>query len=212
MSCCESHEHDEDIFVGTIQVGKKVPNLTFDAFSPEEGEFTEVSFEEIQKAKKWTVLFFYPADFTFVCPTELADLADCHEKLKSLGVEVISMSCDTKFAHLAWRHSEPLLSNVKYLMGEDPNGRISNLFGIYDEETGKAMRGTIIINPEGIFQGIEVSFDNVGRNAAELVRKMEAHVYLRKHPNEVCPARWEKGAKTLTPSEKIVGKVGDALK
>jgi len=209
MSCCEHTEETE--LVPTIQVGKEVPAFTINAYNPVNFNFEEVSLESLRAAKKWVVLFFYPADFTFVCPTELADLADQYEKLQGMGVEVISMSTDTKFAHMAWRNSEQLLANVKYKMGEDPTGDVARHFGIYDEDTGLAHRGTFIISPAGKLVGSEINFDNVGRNAKELVRKLEANVYLADHPGEVCPAKWEQGAKTLTPSADIVGNVFGAL-
>ena len=122
------------------------------------------------------------------------------------------MSTDTKFAHMAWRNSEPLLKNVQYKMGEDPTGDIARHFGIYDEESGLAHRGTFVIDPDGMLVAAEINFDNVGRNAKELVRKLQANVYLREHPGQVCPAKWEQGDKTLTPSAEIVGNVYDALK
>jgi alkyl hydroperoxide reductase subunit AhpC len=146
-----------------------------------------------------------------VCPTELADLADKQEALKKLGVELISVSTDTKYAHLAWRNSEKLLQNVKYQMGADPTGKLSRQFGVYDAGSGLAWRGTFIISPAGKLVSSEVNFYNVGRNADELYRKLEANVYLLDHPAEACPAKWKSGAKTLTPSEKMVGKVYEAL-
>jgi len=157
------------------------------------------------------ILFFYPADFTFICPTELKDLADKHMELKSSVCEVVSVSTDTKFSHLAWQQSEKLLQDVKYLMGADPTGTVSRLFGVYDEATGLALRGTFIINPEGKLVASEVNFYNVGRNASELVRKAKANIYVSGHPDEVCPANWTEGKKTLKPSAKIVGKVYEAI-
>ena len=194
-----------------VMVGMEVPNFEMETYNPADRQFGTVSLEELKEAGKWTVLVFYPADFTFVCPTELADLAAQHEVLAKLGAEVISVSTDTKFSHLAWRDDEKLLANVKYLMGADPTGTVSRLFGVYDAATGLALRGTFIINPEGKLVSSEVNFYNVGRNADELVRKMEANVYLAQHPEEACPAKWHQGEKTLTPSEAMVGKVYEAL-
>ncbi len=195
----------------SARIGHKVQDMTFSTYNPCEGGFEELSFSKLLAAKKWIVLVFYPADFTFVCPTELADLAEQHETLQELGAEVISVSTDTKFAHLAWRSSERLLENVRFQMAADPTGCLSRYFGVYDEAEGTAYRGTFIINPDGVLVGSEINFYNVGRNAMELVRKMQANVYLREHPAEACPARWEKGQQTLTPSEKIVGDVYGAL-
>jgi peroxiredoxin len=195
-----------------LMIGNTVPDFTIETYDTVKKDFSEITLESIKKKKKWTVLFFYPADFTFVCPTELADLANVHKELKELGVEVISMSTDTKFTHLGWTQAEMLLKNVKFLMGADPTGKISRLFGVYDENSGLALRGTFIISPDGVLVGSEINYYNVGRNADELLRKMKANVYLADHPNEACPAKWEEGEKTLKPGAKLVGKVYEALK
>ncbi len=194
-----------------VSVGADVPDFEMETYDPSDGGFGKISLAESKKKGKWTVLVFYPADFTFVCPTELADLAEKHAVLKKLGCEVIGVSTDTKFSHLAWRNSEKLLADVKYVMAADPTGTVSRLFGVYDPASGLALRGTFIINPAGKLVSSEVNFYNVGRNADELLRKMEANSYLAKHPDEACPAKWQKGAKTLKPDEKMVGKVYEAL-
>lgn len=194
-----------------VTVGMDVPNFEMETYDPADRAFGKISLDQIKKRKKWTILVFYPADFTFVCPTELADLADQHAALKKLGAEVISVSTDTKFSHLAWRDSEKLLASVGYLMAADPTGAVSRLFGVYDPATGLALRGTFVINPAGKLVSAEVNFYNVGRNAAELVRKMEANAHLAAHPDEACPANWKRGGKTLKPSEEMVGKVYEAL-
>lgn len=211
MSCCEEHSGESEL-VPTIQIGKKVPSFIIKTYNPAKDDFDEVSLQALQEKGKWAVLFFYPADFTFVCPTELADLADQHKKLSEMGVEVVSMSADTRFAHMAWRKSEMLLADVQFQMGEDPTGDIARHFGIYNEDDGMTFRGTFIISPDGVLVGSEINFNNVGRNAEELVRKLEANVYLRDKPAEVCPARWKKGDKTLTPSKELVGNVQLGLK
>lgn len=195
----------------SISVGTPVPDFEMETYNPAEGEFGKISLAGLKKAGKWTVLVFYPADFTFVCPTELADLAEKHAALKALGAEVIGVSTDTKFSHLAWRNSEKLLAGVNYLMAADPTGTVSRIFGVYDGGSGLALRGTFIINPAGTLVSSEINFYNVGRNADELLRKMEANVYLATHPDEACPAKWQKGSKTLKPDEKMVGKVFEAL-
>ena len=141
----------------------------------------------------------------------MADLAEKYEALQKLGAEVITVSTDTKFAHLAWRDGEKMLAKVKYPMGADSTGALSRMFGVYDPANGLALRGTFIINPAGKLVSSEVNFYNVGRNAEELQRKMEANVYLVSHPAEACPANWRIGGKTLKPSEKLVGKVFEAL-
>ncbi len=211
------HDHDHEEYdeccteIPEASVGQPVVDFSLKVYDPEEGFFGEMDMEKLMEDGKWVILFFYPADFTFVCPTELADLATKHEELKKLGVEVFSVSTDTEFAHLAWRNSEKLLENVKYKMAADPTGKVARYFGVYDEESGLALRGTFIINPDGVLVSKEINFYNVGRNADELLRKCQANVYLREHPAEACPAKWTPGDKTLTPSEQLVGKVYEAL-
>jgi peroxiredoxin (alkyl hydroperoxide reductase subunit C) len=197
--------------IKTLTVGAFVPNFEMETYHPAEGEFGKISLAEIKAAGKWTILVFYPADFTFVCPTELADLADKHAELEKLGATVVSVSTDTKFAHLAWRNSERLLKDVKYIMAADPTGNVSKLLGVYDAATGLALRGTFIINPQGQLVTSEVNFYNVGRDANELLRKMQANVYLVANPSEACPAKWTPGAKTLHPGKDLVGNVAAAL-
>jgi NADH-dependent peroxiredoxin subunit C len=193
------------------KVGRPVKNFKMKTFDPEEGYFGEIDLDKLKSEGKWIILFFYPADFTFVCPTELADLAEKHQALKELGCEVISVSTDTEFAHLAWKNDERLLQNVRYKMAADPTGTVSRYFGVYDCDSGLALRGTFVINPEGVLVGSEINFYNVGRNAEELLRKMQANNYLKDNPAEACPAKWKPGDKTLTPSEKLVGKVYESL-
>ncbi|QAZ68764.1 peroxiredoxin [Solidesulfovibrio carbinolicus] len=211
------HDHDHEEYdeccteIPEASVGQPVVDFSLKVYDPAEGFFGEMDMEKLMEDGKWVILFFYPADFTFVCPTELADLAAKHEELKKLGFEVFSVSTDTEFAHLAWRNSEKLLENVQYKMAADPTGKVSRYFGVYDEESGLALRGTFIINPDGVLVSKEINFYNVGRNADELLRKCQANVYLREHPAEACPAKWTPGDKTLTPSEQLVGKVYEAL-
>lgn len=195
----------------SVSVGALVPDFTMETYEPALGDFGKVSLAELKEAGKWTILVFYPADFTFVCPTELADLADKQEKLAELGARVIAVSTDTKFAHMVWRNTEGLMKNVKYTLAADPTGTVSRLFGVYDSGSGLALRGTFIINPEGTLVSSEVNFYNVGRNAEELVRKMEANAHLITNPTEACPAKWTPGAKTLKPGKDIVGNVASAL-
>lgn len=200
-TCCEP-----------LQVGQNVADFTMETYQPTKFGFGEVSLEQLKKDGKWTVLFFYPADFTFVCSTELADLADEYENFKQAGAEVITVSTDTQYTHLAWKREEKFLENAQFTMAADPTGIVSKMFGVYDKNTGLALRGTFIINPEGTMVASEVNFYNVGRNAAEILRKLKASVYVAAHPDEACPARWDQGDKTLTPSADMVGKVYDALK
>ena len=194
-----------------LKIGMEVPDFKLDVFDPKIAYFEEITLEQLKQDCKWIILFFYPADFTFVCPTELADLAENYEKIKELGGEVISVSTDTKFVHLAWHESERLLQNVRFPMGSDPTGIVSKLFGVYDHATGLALRGTFIVNPEGILVSSEIHLYNVGRNSDELVRKLQANTYLAAHPVEACPAKWQPGDKTLTPSKEMVGHVYEAI-
>ncbi len=194
-----------------VGVGQTVPNFEMEVYDPKRSDFGKISLEGLLKEKKWVILCFYPADFTFVCPTELSDLALKYEELKKLGAEVISVSTDTKFTHLAWKDNEKLMANVKYPMAADPTGTVSRLFGVYDEGSGLALRGTFIINPEGKLIASETNFYNVGRNMDELLRKMKANAYLVTHADEACPAKWEQGGKTLKPNPQMVGKVYEAL-
>lgn len=200
-----------DIEIKPLATGAFVPDFELETYNPAERDFGKVSLAEIKKAGKWTVLVFYPADFTFICPTELADTAEKHAALEKLGVTVVSVSTDTQFAHLAWRNSEPLLKNVQFLMAADPTAKVSQLFGVYDPASGLALRGTFIISPSGQLVSSEINFYNVGRDAAELLRKVQANVYVLANPSEACPAKWVPGAKTLTPGKDIVGNIAAAL-
>lgn len=194
-----------------VKVGDIVPNFTMDVFDPAKTAFGKVSLDELKAKKRWTVLFFYPADYTFVCPTELADLGHKQAELEKAGATVISVSTDTQFVHMAWQREEKLLTGVRYLMGSDPTHAVSKLFGVLDEQSGLSRRGTFIINPDGLLMGSEVAYDNVGRNADELVRKVKASIYLSTHPGEACPARWSEGQKTLKPGASLVGRVSEVL-
>ncbi len=194
-----------------IRVGQDVPHFELETYDPAAGDFGKFSLEGAKREGRWIVLVFYPADFTFVCPTELADIAEKQDTLKALGCDIYGVSTDTKFAHLAWRNSEKLLQNVRYGLAADPTGIVSKMFGVYDGGSGLALRGTFIISPEGRLVSSEINFYNVGRDADELLRKVEANTYLVKHPEQACPAKWKPGSKTLTPSKDMVGKVYEAL-
>jgi len=177
----------------------------FNATAFHNGEFVQVS--EADLKGKWSVVFFYPADFTFVCPTELGDVADNYDELKRLGVEVYAVSTDTHFTHKAWHDSSETIKKINYPMVGDPTGAISRNFGVYIEENGLAHRGTFVIDPEGRIQLMEVSAEGVGRDASELLRKIKAAQYIAAHPGEVCPAKWKEGDETLAPSLDLVGKI-----
>lgn len=195
----------------SLMVGMQVPDFEMETFEPETKKFGKYSLADAKAANKWSILVFYPADFTFICPTELADLAAKQDELKGMGCEVVSVSTDTKFTHYGWIQQEKLLEGIKYSMAADPTGNISRFFGVYDEESGLALRGTFILSPDGTLVGSEVNFYNVGRNMDELVRKVQGFQYVNQNPAEVCPAKWTPGKKTLKPSEELVGKVYEAV-
>jgi NADH-dependent peroxiredoxin subunit C len=195
-----------------IRVGTPVPDFTMNAYDPVKGDFTKVNLEAQKKAGRWTILFFYPADFTFVCATEFEALAEHQEHFKKLGADVVTVSKDTQYTHLAWQAHEKELASVKYLMASDTTGDVARMFGVYDDGSGLALRGTFLISPTGTLTASEVNFYNVGRNVEELMRKFKANLYLSKKPTEVCPAKWKDDAdKTLTPGARMVGKVHEAL-
>ncbi len=196
-----------------LRVGQQVSDFKLETYDPVKSDFSEFSLAAQKAAKKWTILFFYPADFTFVCATEFAALADQYEEFKKLGAEVMTVSTDTKFVHLAWQRDEKMLEKAKYPMGSDRTGDLSRRFGVYDDASGNALRGAFIISPEGTLLNAEVNFYNLGRNVDELLRKLKANVHLAANPVEVCPAQWkQEGDKTLKPSAKIVGKIFEVLK
>ena len=184
-------------------INKEVSDFKVYAFH--ENDFKFISKEEI--LGKWSVFFFYPADFTFVCPTELVDLAEQYDKLKSLGVEVYSVSTDSHFVHKAWHDASESIRKINYPMLADPTGVLSRGFGVMIEEDGMAYRGTFLVNPEGKIKIAEIQDNSIGRNAEELVRKVEAALFVANHPGEVCPAKWKQGAETLKPSIDLVGKL-----
>ncbi len=198
--------------VTTVQVGQPVPDFKLSVFNPTTGGFAEFSLAEQKKNNKWTVLVFYPADFTFVCATEFQALGEKYAKLKEMGAEVVTVSTDTQFTHLAWQRHEGQLKEIKYLMGADTNGTLAKTLGVL-LPVGLALRGTFIINPAGVLLSSEVNALNVGRNFDELLRKFSAFQYVAQHGDEVCPAKWTKtGDKTLKPGPQLVGKVDEALK
>ena len=195
-----------------IQVGQLVPDFKLTTFEPTTGDFGTYDLAEAKKAGKWTVLVFYPADFTFVCATEFAALAERQAQFDELGCNVVTVSTDTQFTHLAWQREEKQLADVKYSMGADTTGAVSRMFGVYLDGAGLDLRGTFIISPEGKLMGAECNFLNLGRNMDELLRKVRANVFLSSAPEDVCPATWSsQGDKTLKPSAKMVGRVHEAM-
>lgn len=177
----------------------------FTANAYHNGKFVSVSDADLKG--KWSVFVFYPADFTFVCPTELGDLADHYATFKSLGVEIYSVSTDTHFTHKAWHDTSDTIGKITYPMIADPTGAITRNFDVMIEEEGLALRGTFVINPEGQIKLCEIHDNGIGRDASELLRKVQAAQYVAAHPGEVCPAKWTPGAETLAPSLDLVGKI-----
>ncbi|QUX90260.1 peroxiredoxin [Marinomonas sp. A3A] len=177
----------------------------FNATAFKNGEFVEISEKDV--LGKWAVFFFYPADFTFVCPTELGDVADNYAELQSRGVEVFSVSTDTHFTHKAWHASSETIGKIQYFMVGDQTGNITNNFGVMREGQGLADRATFLIDPQGTIQAMEITAEGIGRDAQDLLRKVKAAQYVAAHPGEVCPAKWKEGEATLTPSLDLVGKI-----
>ena len=169
------------------------------------GKFITVTDADLKGG--WSVVFFYPADFTFVCPTELEDLADNYHKFQKLGVEIYSVSTDTHFAHKAWHDTSDAIRKVEYTMIGDPTGAITRNFEVMIEEEGLALRGTFLVDPDGRIKLCEIHDNGIGRDASELLRKVKAAQYVASHPGEVCPARWKEGDRTLKPSLDLVGKI-----
>ena len=177
----------------------------FKATAYHNGKFVDLT--EASLKGKWSVFVFYPADFTFVCPTELEDLADNYAAFQQLGVDIYGISTDTHFAHKAWHDTSDAIKKVNYPLIGDPTGKLSRNFEVMIEEEGLALRGTFVINPEGQIKVLEVHDNGIGRDASELLRKVKAAQYVAAHPGEVCPAKWTEGAATLTPSLDLVGKI-----
>ncbi len=182
-------------------IGKEVANFKVQSYI--ENSFKEVTKENI--LGKWSVFFFYPADFTFVCPTELEDLANKYEDFKAVNCEIYSVSCDTHFVHKAWHDASDTIKKIAYPMLADPTGALARDFDVMIEEAGLAERGTFVVNPEGKIVAYEVLAGNVGRNADELFRRVQALQFVAEHGDEVCPAKWKPGEKTLKPSLDLVG-------
>lgn len=184
-------------------INKEIGDFTVQAY--QDNDFYEVSKADV--LGKWSIFFFYPADFSFVCPTELEDLQNKYEEIKATGCEVYSVSTDTHFTHMAWHDESKRIGQITYPMLGDPTHVLSKDFEVYIEETGLAERGTFIVNPEGKIVSYEISAGNVGRNADELFRKLQACQFVAEHGNEVCPARWKPGDATLKPGADLVGKL-----
>ncbi len=184
-------------------IGKEISDFTVQAYAND-------SFKTVSKKDtlgKWALYFFYPADFTFVCPTELQDLADKYAEFKAANCEVYSVSCDTHFVHKAWADASETIKGINYVMLADPTGALARDFEVMIEADGMAERGAFIVNPEGKICAVEITAGGVGRNADELLRKVQACQFVAQHGDQVCPARWKPGASTLKPGMDLVGKL-----
>jgi peroxiredoxin (alkyl hydroperoxide reductase subunit C) len=194
---------DETTYTCAVKVGEKIPNFTLKAYQNE--DVKEISLKDYEG--KWLVLFFYPADFTFVCPTELEEMAGMYEKFVKEGAEVLSASTDTHWVHKAWHDESDAIKKITFPMLADPTGKLCRAFGVYIDDDGVALRGSFIIDPQGVIQAMEVHADGVGRSAKELFRKFQAAKFVNEHGGLVCPASWEPGEDTLKPGLDLVGKI-----
>lgn len=209
-SCGDFHD-DTNIFVSSVKVGEKLPNYEFEYFQKDEVKKTKFS----DFLGKWLIVVFYPADFTFVCPTELEDMAKLYPRFKDLKTEVLSFSTDTVFTHKAWHDTSPAIKQIEYPMGADPSGKISSAFGVLIEgddmtltpDEGLSMRGTFIIDPNGVLKTMEIHHNDIGRSAKETLRKLQAAQFVEQNGGNVCPASWEPGDDTLEPGMDLVGKI-----
>jgi peroxiredoxin (alkyl hydroperoxide reductase subunit C) len=186
-----------------LKINSIVPEFEVDAFL--NNDIKKIKLSDYKG--KWVVLIFYPADFTFVCPTELVDMAEKYDQFKAMGVEIYSVSTDSHFVHKAWHDASESIRKIQYPMLADPTGALSRALGVYIEEEGMAYRGTFVVNPEGKIKVVELNDNNIGRDASELLRKVEAAQFVATHDGEVCPAKWKKGESTLKPSIDLVGKI-----
>lgn len=184
-------------------IGKEISDFKVNAFV--DGEFKEVSKEDL--LGRWSVFVFYPADFTFVCPTELSDLADHHDEFTKIDADIYSVSTDSHFVHKAWHEASESIQKIKYTMLADPTGQLAKDFEVYIEEEGMALRGSFVINPEAKIVAYEVNDNSIGREASELLRKLQAAQFVAEHGDQVCPAKWRPGEETLTPGIDLVGKL-----
>lgn len=186
-------------------INTQLPDLTFEIYNPTTDNQETKSFADYKG--KWLVVFFYPADFTFVCPTELSELADLYPKFQEVGAEVLSVSTDTWFVHKAWHDHSESIKKINYPMAADPTGKISRALGVYIEEEGLALRGSFVIDPEGNIKAYEVHDNSIGRSPEELLRKLQAAQFVAEHGGEVCPVNWKPGSETLKPGSDLVGKI-----
>ena len=193
----------ESTTTNTVKINQLAPQFETKAYHA--GKETKVKLKDLKR--KWVVLAFYPADFTFICPTELGDFADHYDEFKKLNTEVLSISTDTAYVHKAWHDNSPTIAKIKFPMLADPTGNICKAYGTYIENEGLSYRATFIIDPDGNVKWYEIHDNSIGRSTLEILRKLKAAQYVREHGSEVCPVNWQPGAKTLKPGLDLVGKI-----
>lgn len=186
-----------------VKIGQKVNDFEVQVYHNDDVKKLKLS----DLKGKWTVLIFYPADFTFICPTELEEAASYYEEFQKQGAEIISVSTDTVYTHKAWHDVSPAIKKIKYPMAADPTGNLCREFGTYIDEAGLSLRGTFIIDPDGVLKSADIHDNSIGRSAGEILRKVQAAKFVRENKGEVCPASWKPGAKTLKPGLNLVGKI-----
>ena len=186
-----------------LRINEQLPDMALEAYHEDQNR--KINLADFRG--QWLVMVFYPADFTFICPTELGELAERYQAFREAGAEVISVSTDTVFVHKAWHDTSPIVKAINFPMVADPTGKLARLMGVYLEEEGLALRGSFIFNPEGELKTIEIHDNSIGRSADELLRKLQAAKFVAEHGGEVCPASWKPDAKTLTPGLNLVGKL-----
>lgn len=197
------HDSCEQCRGCSLHIGDTVPQKEFEIYLRD--TIMKTSFSTYRG--KWLALFFYPADFTFICPTELQELAQHYPEFQKINTEIISVSTDTAFVHKAWHDHSPAIAQVSFPMAADPTGTLTRLFGTHIEEQGLSLRGTFIIDPRGVIRAYEIHDNSIGRSTKELLRKVKAAQYVQEHPGQVCPASWEPGENTLTPGVDLIGKI-----
>jgi len=189
--------------VNVVKIGEKIPDFGFEAFH--ENKIKKIKLSDYNG--KWLILIFYPADFTFICPTELEEVAESYVEFKKLGAEILSISTDTVFVHKAWHDNSKAIKKIKFPMVADPTGKLCKEFGTYIENEGLSLRGSFIIDPDGILRAFEVHDNNIGRSSGELLRKLQAAKFVKENKGLVCPASWKPGDKVLKPSLELVGRI-----
>lgn len=186
-----------------VKIGQVIPEFELEAFH--NNDIRKIKLSEYRG--QWLALIFYPADFTFICPTELEEAALAYDQFKAAGAEVLSVSTDTAYVHKAWHDQSPAIKQIRFPMVADPTGRLCRAFGTYLDEAGLSLRGSFIVDPDGVLKAYEIHDNSIGRSAQELLRKLQAARFVREHTGEVCPASWKPGAKTLKPGLDLVGKI-----